>query len=59
MVQGLGTYSLQFRMNVPMYAGCKISIVLPWPDYDLSESSISGVQVFGIFGPVRSTPYQI
>eukprot|EP00347_Sterkiella_histriomuscorum_P020795 403336432 len=58
-VQEVTNYTLQFRVKVPMYAGCQITISLPWPDYDLNVDSIQGIQGFGLFGAIRSLNYQI
>jgi hypothetical protein len=59
-VQEFTRYALTFSVTVPMYKdGCTIAIYLPSPDFKLSQTPISDVQGFGLFGNLRSYQFQV
>jgi hypothetical protein len=42
-----------------MYAGCVIQMVMPYPDYQLSNDDLTSIQAFGLFGTLRTLTYTI
>lgn len=47
-------------MGVPMYAGdCTVTLYLPYPDFKITDNSISNVQGVGLFGALRSFDFSV
>ncbi|CDW73373.1 UNKNOWN [Stylonychia lemnae] len=59
IVQEKSNYTIQFTVQVPMYAGCLLVIQLPWPDYDLNVDTIDAIQGYGSFKAARYLNFNI